>query len=1428
MKTLLRLMSRRLALLAILLPFAFQSSSQVLCETNDVLFVVATEMWGNEISWELVDEDGIAIALGGNYESNTAYTDNVCLDDGCYTVNMFDSFGDGWNGGLMTFILGDDVLGTGSLLEGSEGSFGFGVNTEGCDDNQIMPGCLDEGACNFDPDANFEDGSCTYPGCTDPEALNYDDTAGCDDDSCEYPQPCEANTVLMVMFDSFGDSWNGATYQVINSDGDVVAEGTHEEAASTSTDELCLEDGCYVIVTGGGSFDSENSYEVIYDGNVVASGYSPDINSFGINADGCEAVAGCTDTDACNYNEDALADDGSCTYPGCTDPEALNYDDEAGCDDESCEYPEPCDQNSVMMNMYDSFGDGWNGANYTITDGDGNVAAEGTLDEGSFEVEALCLADGCYTITTGGGAFDSENEWELVLGDEVIASGGSPSIDGFGLNADDCEFAFGCTDAEACNYNDTATTDDGSCVYPGCTDPSALNYDPTAGCDDGSCELCEDGVVALLYVCTWQNAEEIMIEILDDEGNPVIVLDDLPSVQISYFDICLEEGICYTVNMYNTVNDSWYNGYYWINVDGYQVSTGGLDDGETFGQEFFSIDGESCPVYGCTDPEALNYNADATEDDGSCEYPEPCDYNNVFVNLYDSFGDGWNGAYYSISNEDNVIVGEGTLEQGSAETHALCLADGCFNIYVEAGAFANEVSWDIMYDGNILLGGGAPDFGAFGINAECDEPIGGCTDETACNYNADAAWDDGSCTYPGCTDPEALNYDEYAGCDDDSCVYPEPCDYNTVMLNMYDSFGDGWNGGYYVITDGDGNVVAEGTMDTGSEETVALCLADGCYIMEVVAGNWPEEVEWTLSLGDEVITAGGAPALVPFGINADCEIIEGCTDADACNYNPDAVIDDESCTYPGCTDPEALNYDADAGCDDDSCEYPEPCDYNTVMLNMYDSFGDGWNGAYYSISNEDGVIVGEGTMEQGSEETHVLCLADGCYNIYVEAGAFANEVSWEIMHDGNILLTGVAPDFGAFGINAECAEPIGGCTDETACNYNADAAWDDGSCTFPGCTDPDALNYDADAGCDDDSCEYPEPCDYNTVMLNMYDSFGDGWNGGYYVITDGNGNVVAEGTMDTGSEETAALCLADGCYQINVEEGQWPDEVSWEITFNGAVLASGGAADSALFGINSDDCEIYGCTDPDALNYNPDATADDGSCEYIEDCDANQVQLYLSTSFYAWEISFELLDDEGNVILADGDYDNYGSTSYDLCLEDGCYTFNMYDSYGDGWNGGWYLFTGENGLLAEGSLFFGDASFDIISINSDCEIDGCMDEEALNYNPAATIDDGSCFYIDDFQITNPEEMLVPVMEVSLAPNPVDLEYKILLNNLDVENALNITIHDLSGRLIYQDIEAVAGSTMTIQMSSADLESGLYILTIVNGNNTSSVTFVRQN
>jgi uncharacterized protein (TIGR02145 family) len=47
-----------------------------------------------------------------------------------------------------------------------------------------MWGCTDSTACNFNPEANADDGSCVLSGCTDAAACNFDADAGCDDGSC--------------------------------------------------------------------------------------------------------------------------------------------------------------------------------------------------------------------------------------------------------------------------------------------------------------------------------------------------------------------------------------------------------------------------------------------------------------------------------------------------------------------------------------------------------------------------------------------------------------------------------------------------------------------------------------------------------------------------------------------------------------------------------------------------------------------------------------------------------------------------------------------------------------------------------------------------------------------------------------------------------------------------------------------------------------------------------------------------------------------------------------------------------------------------------------------------------------------------------------------------------------------------------------------
>jgi hypothetical protein len=63
---------------------------------------------------------------------------------------------------------------------GATGTDWFSIGGAACP----LAGCTDEFACNYDPAATIDDGSCDMTscyGCTDPAAVNYDASATMDD-----------------------------------------------------------------------------------------------------------------------------------------------------------------------------------------------------------------------------------------------------------------------------------------------------------------------------------------------------------------------------------------------------------------------------------------------------------------------------------------------------------------------------------------------------------------------------------------------------------------------------------------------------------------------------------------------------------------------------------------------------------------------------------------------------------------------------------------------------------------------------------------------------------------------------------------------------------------------------------------------------------------------------------------------------------------------------------------------------------------------------------------------------------------------------------------------------------------------------------------------------------------------------------------------
>jgi uncharacterized protein (TIGR02145 family) len=53
---------------------------------------------------------------------------------------------------------------------------------------------------------------------------------------------------------------------------------------------------------------------------------------------GMSSTSGCTDDAACNFDQDANVDDGSCIPSGCMDTDACNFNSEAECEGEVCDY----------------------------------------------------------------------------------------------------------------------------------------------------------------------------------------------------------------------------------------------------------------------------------------------------------------------------------------------------------------------------------------------------------------------------------------------------------------------------------------------------------------------------------------------------------------------------------------------------------------------------------------------------------------------------------------------------------------------------------------------------------------------------------------------------------------------------------------------------------------------------------------------------------------------------------------------------------------------------------------------------------------------------------------------------------------------------------------------------------------------------------
>ena len=787
-------------------------------------------------------------------------------------------------------------------------------------------------------------------GCTDINACNYSENATIDDGSCLYEVTC-----------------------LISPCDNIINPETGIEYPSNS---YCMEDYC---------------------NGCCASWYEQNGNLIINTCENENSNLGCTDENACNYDPSALQDDGNCYYdPSCCDGVWIEDIASGDCStlttlgEDTCFSYDGCNWatspwtgNSTCVGAYtidnsfcDDLGGGCTLSNGEyILNGDTYTNPLDPCDIGTcVDGEILSIAIDCAEWM----GIPCNGEWVTINGQccsECIENN----------TGDDCCINPDWIDPNAICF---ALWD----PVIGC---DGVQYSNSCVAEASGVTNYINEYTGIETILEWDcNLENNCIPIPDPGCSTIDLWDPVCGCDgVTYnneFDAACNNIFQFTVGACETIEEGCIDGnmlycvsceLYIDNCNYYEC----LDVNQW--SELITIDG--CiidEILGCTDEAACNYMPSAMTDDNSCVYegdPE-CQDCGVFLD-YSSYG---NNEYFAATYNapPGLIV---TINfSGATETNYDDISvngviyDGELDGVV-VGANVLNVIWSS--DGSVNSSTNSN----YGWTAEilCEESISGCTQPYADNYNPSANTDDGSCilgcnylitydsyidlnydnsvsnyycnyyvsngTYTieqaesygyncdcvlvGCTDETATNFDETANIDDCSCIYDNNCP--SVSFNNNDS-SIGWQ-----ISDINGEVVLDYNYPPTAQDIVSpycgnYCFEDGCYVINMSAyygGGWYQNV---LNIGEDSFTLQtGNDGIATFNYNFDesCEV--GCTDENASNYNPNAILDDGSCVVFGCTITIACNYNPNATAFDGSCYYCYNDNCNLYPSEFYDCNG---------------------------------------------------------------------------------------------------------------------------------------------------------------------------------------------------------------------------------------------------------------------------------------------------------------------------------------------------------------------------------------------------------------------------------------------------------------------------------------------------------
>ena len=227
--------------------------------------------------------------------------------------------------------------------------------------------------------------------------------------------------------------------------------------------------------------------------------------------------------------------------------------------------------------------------------------------------------------------------------------------------------------------------------------------------------------------------------------------------------------------------------------------------------------------------------------------------------------------------------------------------------------------------------------------------------------------------------------------------------------------------------------------------------------------------------------------------------------------------------------------------------------------------------------------------------------------------------------------------------------------------------------------------------------------------------------------------LCAADSLCWGTDSLVCASLEDMGWAL-ADNTPWTVDV-WEGAPEFSVYFTVDSLHSDTLEVALPDCSalVPGCTNPDAFNYDEAATIDDGSCELP----CTDVVFTVTTDCYPEETSWSITDDAGTewAGAAAGAYqDGQTEFTWNGCLTNTCLTLTVGDGYGDGLNGsiwfgcnadGDYSLTTVDGLVLAA---MGDPDFGSSVSHEFClpPVPGCTDEAACNFDLEANADNGSC------------------------------------------------------------------------------------------------------